>query len=151
LEASVSENAKLLELARGSYDFKTASIAAKRQKMELKAEQEREGQRYAAEERALVIKERMQEKEFEHRERMMKYELELARLKGQAPTSPLPALSSASLSPGSVGFGHTTQAGIYTTPDNLNSTFDNFTFPAQRSSITPSPNSEAWSLGSTIL
>jgi hypothetical protein len=33
--------------------------------MELKAEQEHEGQRYAAEERTLVIKGRMQEKEFE--------------------------------------------------------------------------------------
>ncbi|KAH9061879.1 hypothetical protein EDB87DRAFT_1830686 [Lactarius vividus] len=83
LEASATENAKLLELAKGSYDFKTANIAAKRQKMVLRAEQERESQRYAAEERALVIKERMQDKEFEHRERVLKYELELARLKAQ--------------------------------------------------------------------
>jgi hypothetical protein len=152
LEASVSENTKLLELAKGSYDFKAASIAAKRQKMELKAKQEHEGQQYAAEERALMIKERMQEKEFEHREQMMKYELKLAQLKAQVPTSPQHAqqpLTSDTLSPGSGGFRHTTQAGIYTTPDNC--TFDNFTFPAQCSSVTPSPNSEVWSLGLTIL
>jgi hypothetical protein len=144
LEASVSENAKLLELAKGSYDFKTATIAAKRQKMELRAKQECEGQRYAAEERALMIKERMQEKEFEHRERMIKYELELARLKGQVPgtTPPQPALSSTAFSPGSSIFGQTTQADIYTTPDS--NTFDNFTFPSQRSSLTLSPNSDMW-------
>jgi hypothetical protein len=47
MEASVTENAKLLELARGSYKFKAANVAAKRQKMELKAEQEWEGQQYA--------------------------------------------------------------------------------------------------------
>jgi hypothetical protein len=61
----------------------------------------------------------------------MKYELELARLKAQVPTSPQHAaqqpLSSDTLSPGSGGFG-ATQAGIYTTPDNC--TFNNFTFPA---------------------
>jgi len=77
-ERQEGSRTNLLELAKGSYNLKTASIAAKRQKMELKAEQEREGQRYAAEERALVIKEQMQEKEFEHQERMMKYKLELA-------------------------------------------------------------------------
>ena len=66
MEASVNENTKLLELARGSYKFKTANITAKHHKMELKAEQEQEGQQYAAEERALMVKERMQEKEFEH-------------------------------------------------------------------------------------
>ena len=83
--SSVNEHAKLLELARGSYEFKTTTLAAKRQKMELKAEQERDGQRLAAKERSLMIKERMQEKElqhrdkeFQHRERMIKYELELA-------------------------------------------------------------------------
>jgi hypothetical protein len=147
LESSLSENAKLLELAKGSYNLKTASIAAKRQKMELKVEQEREGQRYAAEERALVIKERMQEKEFEHQECMMKYELELAQLKGQASQVPdtihQSALGSNAFSPASGSFGHDTQAaGIYATPSN--STFDNFTFPAQCSSVTPSPGSEAW-------
>jgi hypothetical protein len=145
LESSLGENTKLLELAKGSYNLKTASIAAKRQKMELKAEQEREGQRYASKERALVIKERMQEKEFEHREHMMKYELELARLKGQASQVPdtihQSALSSNTFSPVSGSFGHDMQAvGIYATPSN--STFDNFTFPAQRSSVTPSPGSD---------
>ncbi|KAH9008031.1 hypothetical protein EDB83DRAFT_2532235 [Lactarius deliciosus] len=61
LEASVSEHGKLLELelARGSYKFKTATITAKRQKMELKAKQECEGQWYAAEEKALAAKEWM--------------------------------------------------------------------------------------------
>lgn len=78
LETSVSENMKLLDLAKGSYDLKTASLAAKRQKMELKAKQECEGLHYAAEERTLMIKECMQEKEFEHRECMIRYELELA-------------------------------------------------------------------------
>ncbi|KAH9057472.1 hypothetical protein EDB87DRAFT_1686212 [Lactarius vividus] len=41
LEASATKNAKLLELAKGSYNFKTANIAAKCQKMVLRAEQER--------------------------------------------------------------------------------------------------------------
>jgi hypothetical protein len=147
LESSLSENAKLLELAKGLYNLKTASITAKWQKMELKAEQEREGQQYAAEERALVIKEQMQEKEFKHRERMMKYKLELARLKGQASQVPdtihQSALGSNTFSLASGSFGHDMQAaGIYATPSN--STFNNFTFPAQRSSVTPSPGSEAW-------
>ncbi|KAH9011860.1 hypothetical protein EDB84DRAFT_1444962 [Lactarius hengduanensis] len=66
LEVSVSKHTKLLELARGSYKLKTTTLVVKHQKMELKAEQERDGQRYAAEERALVIKERMWEKEIEH-------------------------------------------------------------------------------------
>jgi hypothetical protein len=35
LEVSVSENTKLLELARGSYEFKAATVAAKRQKMDV--------------------------------------------------------------------------------------------------------------------
>jgi hypothetical protein len=150
LEASASKNTKLLELAKGSYDLKTASLAAKRQKMELKAEQEREGQRFAAEERALMIKERMQEKEFEHRERMMKYELELAQLKGQASgTTPQPALGGTAFPlAGSGSFGHSAQVGIYTTPDN-STTYDNFTFPPQHSSATPSPDSEAWGPMST--
>ena len=130
---SASEHTKLLELAKGSYDFKSATIAAKRKKMELKAEQERQGQQYAAEERALVIKERMQEKEFEHRERMIKFELELARLKAHAAPAPppsQPSLGSAIFSP---------ESGL--TPGNFSSTttnFDNFSFPAQ------TPDSGAW-------
>jgi hypothetical protein len=172
MEASVTENAKLLELARGSYEFKAANVAAKRQKMELKAEQEREGQRYAAEERALVIKERMQEKEFEHRERMIKYELELTRLKatGSAAVSSSGRLQAtfqggaqvggAQVSGAQVGdaifpselgltqgtsFGHTTQAGIY--PTSEGSTFGgHFQFSTQPSSVSQSPNSEVWGL-----
>ncbi|KAH9050801.1 hypothetical protein EDB87DRAFT_1696414 [Lactarius vividus] len=66
LEASATKNAKLLELAKGSYNFKTANITTKHQKMMLRAEQECESQWYAAEERALMIKERMQDKEFKH-------------------------------------------------------------------------------------
>jgi hypothetical protein len=144
LEASAIENNKLLELAKGSYDLKTASLAAKRQKMELRAKQESEGLRYAAEERVLAIKERMQEKEFEHQERMIKYELELARLRGQAPgtTPSQPALGGGAFSPGSNIFGQPSQADLYTTPDNTN--FNNFTFPSQHSSVTPSPNSDVW-------
>jgi hypothetical protein len=162
MEASVNENAKLLELARGSYEFKKANVAAKRQKMELKAEQEREGQRFAAEERALVIKERMQEKEFEHRERMIKYELELTRLKatGGAVVSSSGRLQATFQGGAQVGdaifpsesgltqgtsFGHTTQAGIY--PTSEGSTFDgHFPFSTQPSSVSQSPNSEAWGL-----
>jgi hypothetical protein len=167
MEASVTENAKLLELARGSYEFKAANVAAKRQKMELKAEQEQEGQRYAAEERALVIKERMQEKEFEHRERMIKYELELTRLKatGSAAVSSSGWLQAtfqggAQVSGAQVGdaifpselgltqgtsFGHTTQAGIY--PTSEGSTFGgHFQFSTQPLSVSQSPNSEVWGL-----
>jgi hypothetical protein len=174
LEASVNENAKLLEIARGSYEFKTANIAAKRQKMELKAEQDREGQRYAAEERALAIKERMQDKEFEHRERMIKYELELARLKaaGGDVVSPPGRLQAAfqggaqvggtqvggaqvggaqvgdlfpSASGLTQGFQHTNQAGIY--PTSEGSTFGgHFPFSTQPSSVSQSPDSEVWGL-----
>jgi hypothetical protein len=137
LDASVSENTKLLELAKGSYEFRAATIAAKRHKMELKAEQEREGQRYAAEERNLAIKERMQEKEFEHRERMIKYELELARLKTQATQVPPPSqamlsgtiFSSESSLTGS--FGHTnTQTDLFPTAQG-SASFESFSFPTQ--------------------
>ncbi|KAH9061318.1 hypothetical protein EDB87DRAFT_1682746 [Lactarius vividus] len=139
LEASATENAKLLELAKGSYDFKTANIAAKRQKMVLRAEQERKSQRYAAEERALVIKERMQDKEFKHREWVLKYELELARLKAQqAQQGAVPPLGTTTFPLGPGGFRNTRDA--YTTPDN----FSNFTFPAQPSTATQSPDSDAW-------
>jgi hypothetical protein len=66
-----------------------------------------------------MIKERMQEKEFEHREQMMKYELKLAQLKAQVPTSPQHAaqqpLSSDTLSPGSGGFGHNSSGHIHNT------------------------------------
>jgi hypothetical protein len=144
LEASAIENNKLLELAKGSYDLKTASLAAKRQKMELRAKQESEGLRYAAEEQVLAIKERMQEKEFKHQEQMIKYELELARLRGQAPgtTPSQPALGGGVFSPGSNIFGQTSQADLYLTPDST--TFNNFTFPSKHSSVTPSPNSDMW-------
>jgi hypothetical protein len=153
LEASISENTKLLELARGSYEFKTASVGLKHQKMELKAEQEREGQRYAAEERTLAIKERMQDKEFEHRERMIKYALELARLK--ATSTSVPPLSQPPASAFQVGarvgdaifcpepgFARTTQAGIYPTPEG--STFGSFSFSSNPSSVGQSSVSEVW-------
>ncbi|KAH9007004.1 hypothetical protein EDB86DRAFT_2824147 [Lactarius hatsudake] len=144
LEASVSENNKLLVLAKGSYDFKSANIAAKRQKMELRAEQECKAQRFAAEERALMIKERMQDKEFEFREWMAKHELELARLRaqqvpGQQGAISPPALGSTAFLPGSGGFGNT-QAGVYTTPESFNS----FVFPVQSSTATQSPDSDVW-------
>jgi hypothetical protein len=145
LDASVSENTKLLELAKGSYEFKTANLEAKRQKMELKAEQEREGQRYAAEERALSIKERMKDKEFEHRERMMKYELELARLKAPPPSAP--TLGSAMYSPpvsrlSQGNFGHST---VYPTEEG-SSTLEGFPFSTQHSPVGSSAttNSDVW-------
>ncbi|KAH9025265.1 hypothetical protein EDB83DRAFT_2526982 [Lactarius deliciosus] len=140
LEASVIENNKLLELAKGSYEFKTANIAAKRQKMVLKAEQERDAQRYAAEERNLLIQERMQDKKFESQERVLKYELELARLQAQqAQQGAVPPLGSTAFPPGPGGFGNT-RADIYTTPDS----FSDFTFPSQPLTATQSPDSEVW-------
>ncbi|KAH9074350.1 hypothetical protein EDB83DRAFT_2516142 [Lactarius deliciosus] len=141
LEASASENAKLLELAKGSYDFKTAHIATKRQKMVLRAEHEREAQWYAAEERALLIKERMQDKKLSSQEQVLKYELELARLRIQQVQHgiiPPPALGSATFPLGSGGLGNT-QVGVYT-PDN----FNDFAFPPQPLTVAQSPDSEAW-------
>ncbi|KAH9074317.1 hypothetical protein EDB83DRAFT_2516085 [Lactarius deliciosus] len=143
LEASVSEHGKLFELARGSYEFKTATIAAKRQKMELKAKQECEGQRYAAEEKALAAKERMRDKElkhqreeFEHQERMMKYRLELARLGIRSP--PQPALGGGtSFSPASGSFGQAAQSDVYPIPDT---NFDNFSFPVTSPGVGQSSN-----------
>ncbi|KAH9048859.1 hypothetical protein EDB84DRAFT_1556532 [Lactarius hengduanensis] len=144
LEASVVENTKLLELAKVSYDFKTANIAVKHQKMVLKAEKEREAQWYAAEERALLIQERMQDKKFECQERVLKYELKLARLgaqqvPGQQGTVSPPALGSTVFPPGSGGFGNT-QEGVYTTPES----FNNFMFPVQPLTATQSPDSDTW-------
>ena len=83
---SVSDQSQFVDLAKGSYDFKIAHLAAKRKKMELQAEREREAQRLTAEEWTLVLKQQMQAKEFEYKERMMQYELKLAQMKiGQTP------------------------------------------------------------------
>jgi len=72
-----SDQAQLSELARVSREHKSASIEMKHRKMEL-----------AAEEKALQIKKQMQETELMYQERMMRMQLEIARLKGgQAPVT----------------------------------------------------------------
>ncbi|KAH9011790.1 hypothetical protein EDB84DRAFT_1444980 [Lactarius hengduanensis] len=126
LEVLVVENTKLLELVKGSYNFKTANITAKRQKMVLKAEQECEAQWYAAkeralliQERALLIQERTQDKKFEYQEQVMKYKFKLAQLRAQQAQQgivPPPALGSTAFPLGSANgsFGNA-QADIHKT------------------------------------
>ena len=65
-------------------------LGMKRKKVELQIEREQEGQRIAAQERALVFKQRMQEQGFAHKERMAPYELEIARLNGGQTSSANP-------------------------------------------------------------
>jgi hypothetical protein len=55
----------------------------KRKKIELKSEEDQDNRQIAAEERTLRLEHQMREKEFAHKERMMQYEIELARLKGE--------------------------------------------------------------------
>ena len=137
---SVSDQTHLVEIARGSYEFKTANLEAKRQKMELKLEQERDSQRYAAQERALVLKQQMQEKEFAHKERMMQYKLELAQLKvGQPPA----ALGAHPISFGQPHEGHS--ANIYPTGMGFSSfPQDSFTFSTDAACSTTTLPPPAW-------
>jgi len=130
---SVGDQSHFVNLAKGSYDFKIAHLAAKRKKMELQAEREREAQRLAAEERALVLKQQMQEKEFEYKERMMQYELKLAQLKmGQTPIAV------------GANFGQDDHSMANAYPSNLSQ--DSFAFGtgAVSSTSLPSLRSPAW-------
>ena len=76
LESASSDQSNLADLAKGSHLYRMAHLDVKRKKMEL-----------AAEERALVLKQQMREKEYAHAERMVKYKLELTRLKAQNPAA----------------------------------------------------------------
>ena len=117
---TISDQAQFSELARGTQDARMAHFDIKRKKLELqleleqirvreqdcKLELEQAREQRAADERTLLLKQQMQEKELAHKEkelahkeRMIQHELELARLNaGQAP----PAMG-ASHAP--VGFG----------------------------------------------
>lgn len=87
LNSVSSDQSQLAELARGSHGIKMAHLEMKQKKMELRIEQERERHQLAAQERALVIKQKMQESEFAHNEVMAQYELKIAQLKGGQPSS----------------------------------------------------------------
>ena len=81
---AVNDQTRLAEVTKSSFRVKMARLEVKRKRTELqiKREQgEQEKRRFAAEERALVFQQQMREKEIAHKERMMPYELELARLK----------------------------------------------------------------------
>ena len=81
---AVRDQTRLAEAMKSSYRIKMAQLEVKRKRTELqiKREQgEQERRRFAAEERTLVLQQQMREKEIVHNERMMPYELELARLK----------------------------------------------------------------------
>lgn len=84
LNSVSSDLSQLAEHVRRSHDIKMAELEMKRRKIELQIESERERQRFAAQERALVLKLQMQETEFAYKckEQMLRYELEIARLKG---------------------------------------------------------------------
>ena len=92
LNSVKSDLSQLAELVRRSHDIKMAQLEMKRRKIELQIEGERERQRFAAQERALVLKLRIQENEFAYKckERILQYELEIARLKGGQTSSANP-------------------------------------------------------------
>ena len=101
LESVSSDQSQLTDMARGSYNIRMATIESKRQKAKLQSDQERDARRIAAEERELVLKQeakerelvlmqkakeseleinrKLQEDKFAHLERMMQFQLELAR------------------------------------------------------------------------
>ena len=101
LESISSEQSQLADLARGSYDIKMATIESKQKKAMFLSEREQDVRRIAAQERELILKQeakereivlmqkgkereleiqqQMQDSKFAHIERIMKYQLELAR------------------------------------------------------------------------
>jgi hypothetical protein len=78
LNSVSSDLSQLVELVRGSQDITMARLEMKQKKIEI----ERERQRFAAQERSLVLKQQIPQMEFAYKERMTRYELEIARLKG---------------------------------------------------------------------
>lgn len=88
-------NQQVVELASKKLDAKMAELAVKRQKLEVVGNRELEKERLVAEERQLVAKERIMEKEHqrqrekeEHAERMLRMQIELARAAGPSRTGP---------------------------------------------------------------
>jgi hypothetical protein len=72
---------------RGSYGIKMVHLKMKQKKMELQIEQEWEHHQLAAQEHALVIKQKMQESKFAHNKVIAQYELKITQLKGGQPSS----------------------------------------------------------------
>jgi len=72
LDSASSEQTQMAELAKGSHSIKLANIEMKHKKMEL-----------AAAERTLVIKQQMQAKQLEYQDRMIQFQVKLARLNGE--------------------------------------------------------------------
>lgn len=78
-----------MELASKKLDHKMAELAVKRQKLEVNTDRDREKDKLVAEERQLVSRERMQEKEHQcqreaelHAECMVRMQIQLAQLRG---------------------------------------------------------------------
>ena len=126
LESVSSDQSNLIDITKDSFKVRMAHLDFKRKKLEI-----------GAEERALLLKQQMQEKELAYKERIMQYELELTRLKMQIPAT-------AGAHP--IGFGpegHSTN----TYPPSDNFSQDSFVFGAgTMSSMLPLPSlsSGAW-------
>ena len=87
LDALSNEQSQLINLAKSSHDIKLASFEVKR----LKIVQTRDSAWFAAEEQALVLKKEMHKKELALKERMLKYQLKIARLNAGQVSVPLGA------------------------------------------------------------
>lgn len=85
-----TDSNKLIDMAAARQEYKIKALDVKRQKYAVEAERER----YAAEDRAVVVRERMMEKEHqrqqereEHERKMMQYQIQLLQLQQQSSIS----------------------------------------------------------------
>jgi len=146
LDSIGDQQSQLAEIAKGSFDYKMAHLEVKHKKMELVLQQKRDFHRFDAEEKALVLKQAMQEKEFAHREWMMQYKLELVRLRAEQMAPHSGALSASGAHP--VGFGeddHTANAF----PSEFPQSSFNFGTSAASSSVLPPLPSATWGSSET--
>jgi len=67
LDSIGDQQSQLAEIAKGSFDYKMAHLEVKHKKMELVLQQKCDFHRFDTKEKALVLKQAMQEKEFTHR------------------------------------------------------------------------------------
>jgi len=140
------QQSQLAKIAKGLFDYKMAHLEVKHKKMELVLQQKRDFHRFDTKEKALVLKQVMQKKEFAHREWMMQYKLELVRLRAEQ-MAPHSGASSA-LGAHPVGFGeddHTANAF----PSEFPQSSFNFGTSAASSSVLPPLPSATWGSSET--
>jgi len=142
LDSASDQQSQLAEIAKGSFEYKMAHLEAKRKKMELVLLQKCDHRCFDAEEKALALKQAMQEKQFTHKERMMQFELELVQLRADQ-MAPHSGASSA-LGAHSVRFGEDDHTANVFPHSEFSQTSFNFGTGAASSTVLPPLPSTTW-------